>query len=86
MIFGLDSVDAHQRDFMRFGAICPKWRASSEIGVKSFQLYYGHRAMQHTQFCAKSAKNDLKPANFLKRSFYFGMEGVIIYLTCNGIV
>ena len=42
MIFGLDGVDAHQRGFMRFGAICPKWRASGEIGVKSFQLYYGH--------------------------------------------
>ena len=28
--------------FMRFSAIRPKWQASSEIGVKSFQLYYGH--------------------------------------------
>ena len=46
----------------------PKWRASSEIRAKSFQLYYGHpqlpgkhlvRAMQCTQFRAKSAKNDL---------------------------
>jgi hypothetical protein len=30
----LDGVDAHQCGFMRFGAICPKWRASSEIGTK----------------------------------------------------
>jgi hypothetical protein len=42
MIFGLDNVDAHQRGFMRFNAICPKWQASSEIDVKIFQLYYGH--------------------------------------------
>ena len=65
---------------MRFGVIRPKWRASSEIGSKSFQLYYGHpwlarkrlaRAMQCTQFRAKSAKNDLKPIVFLKHNFYF---------------
>ena len=30
------------RGFMRFGAICPKWQASSETGAKSFRLYYGH--------------------------------------------
>jgi len=57
-----------------------------EIGAKSFQLYYGHpqlagerlvRAMQCTQFCAKSAKNDLKPADFLKRNIYFKTEGVL---------
>jgi hypothetical protein len=24
--FGLDNVDTHQRGFMCFGAICPKWR------------------------------------------------------------
>jgi len=41
-MFGLDSVDAHQRGSMRFGAIRPKWRASNEIGFKSFQLHYGH--------------------------------------------
>jgi hypothetical protein len=50
---------------MRFGAIRPKWRASSEIGAKSFQLYYAHphlarkrlvRVMQCTQRHAKSAK------------------------------
>jgi hypothetical protein len=40
LIFGLDGVDAHQRDFTRFGAIHPKWQASSEIGAKSFGLYY----------------------------------------------
>jgi hypothetical protein len=28
------------------------------------------------QLRAKSAKNDLKPTNFLKRNFYFEMEGV----------
>ena len=34
------------------------------------------RAMQCTQFCAKSAKNDLKSTDFLKRNFYFETEGV----------
>ena len=34
-------LEAHQRGFMRFGAIRPKWRASSESNVKSFRLYYG---------------------------------------------
>jgi hypothetical protein len=34
------------------------------------------RAMQRTQFYAKSAKNDLKPTDFLKRKFYFEIEGV----------
>jgi hypothetical protein len=38
------------------------------------------RAMQRTQFRAKSAKNDLKPADFLKRNFYFETEGVSITL------
>jgi hypothetical protein len=33
---GLDGMNAHQHSFMRFGAICPKWQASSEIGTKSF--------------------------------------------------
>jgi hypothetical protein len=32
--------------------------------------------MQRMQFRAKSAKNDLKPMNFLKRNFYFETEGV----------
>jgi hypothetical protein len=32
----------HQRDFMRFGAILPNWRAASGIGIKSFRLYYEH--------------------------------------------
>ena len=41
-MFGLDDVDAYQRYFMRFGAIYPKWWASSDIGAKSFWLYYGH--------------------------------------------
>ena len=36
------------------------------------------RAMQRMQFHAKSAKNDLKPTNFLKRYFYFETKGVII--------
>jgi hypothetical protein len=40
--FGLDGVNAHQRDFMRFGTIPPKWQASNAIGTKSFRLYYGH--------------------------------------------
>jgi len=35
------------------------------------------RAMQRTQFRAKSAKNDLKPTDFLKRNFYFETEGVM---------
>jgi hypothetical protein len=34
------------------------------------------RAMQRMQFRAKSAKNDLKPTNFLKYNFYFETEGV----------
>ena len=85
MIFGLDGVDAHQRGFVRFGAIRPNWRASSEIGAKSFRLYYGHpqlarkrlvSAMQRTSFRAESAKNDLKPTDFLKRNFHFETEGV----------
>jgi hypothetical protein len=32
--------------------------------------------MQYTQFCAESAKNDHKSMDFLKRNFYFKMEGV----------
>jgi len=32
--------------------------------------------MQHMQFRAESAKNDLKPTNFLKRNLYFETEGV----------
>ena len=72
---------------MCFGAIRPKRWAFSEIGTKFFQLYYEHsylagkrleRVMQHTQFCAKSVKNDLKPMDFLKRNFYFETEGVAI--------
>jgi hypothetical protein len=60
---------------------------SSEIGAIIFWLYYGHpqlagkhlvRAMQRTQFRAKSAKCALKPTNFLKRNFYFETEGVLI--------
>jgi hypothetical protein len=31
--------------------------------------------MQRTQFYAKSAKNDLEPTDFLKRKFYFEIEG-----------
>ena len=34
------------------------------------------RAMQRMQFRAKSAKNDLKPTDFLKHNFYFETEGV----------
>ena len=77
---------------MHFGTIRPKWRASSEIGVKSFQLYYGQpqlarkclvRAMQRKQFRAKSAKNDLKPTNFLKLNFYFETEGVTNSISMN---
>ena len=70
---------------MRFGAIRPKWRAFSEIGAKRFLLYYGHpwlagkrlvRATQRAQFHVESVKNNLKPADFLKRDFYFETEGV----------
>jgi hypothetical protein len=38
VIFELDGIDAHQRNFVRFGAIYPKWQASSEIGAKRFPL------------------------------------------------
>ena len=83
----LDSgnFNAHWCGFMRFGAIRPKWRPSNEIGANSFRLYYGHlwlarkrlvRAIQCTQFCAKCAKNDLKPTGFLKCNSYFEMKGV----------
>jgi hypothetical protein len=34
--------------------------------------------MQYTQFCAKNAKNDLKPTDFLKRNFYFETEEYVI--------
>ena len=34
------------------------------------------RTMQCMQFCAKGAKNDLKPRDFLKCHFYFETEGV----------
>ena len=34
------------------------------------------RAMQCMHFHAKSAKNDLKTTDFLKRNFYFETEGV----------
>jgi hypothetical protein len=34
------------------------------------------RAIQHTQFCAKNAKNDLNPTNLVKRNFCFETEGV----------
>jgi hypothetical protein len=36
------------------------------------------RAMQRTQFRAKSAKNDLKPTDFLERNFYFETKGVLV--------
>ena len=42
LILGLNNVDAHQRGFMHFGAICPNWHVSNEIGAKTFQLYFGH--------------------------------------------
>ena len=42
LIFGLNGVDAHQRGFMRFGAIRTKWRASRQIDTQSCRLYYGH--------------------------------------------
>jgi hypothetical protein len=34
--------------------------------------------MQHMQFRAKSAKNGLKPTDFLNRNFYFETEGVCV--------
>jgi hypothetical protein len=40
LIFGLDDVDTHQRGFMRFGGIRPKWQASNEIGANFFFLLY----------------------------------------------
>ena len=42
--------------------------------------------MQRTQFRAKSAKNDLKPTNFLKRNFYFEMEGVLYKHVSKGFI
>ena len=36
------------------------------------------KAMQRTQFHAKSAKNDLKPTDFIKHNFYFETEGEIL--------
>ena len=33
-MFGLDGVDAHQRSFMCFSAICPNWQASNANGAK----------------------------------------------------
>jgi hypothetical protein len=85
LIFGLDNINAHQRGFMHFGAIHPKWEAPNEISTKSFQLYYGHpwlagkrlvRAMQSMQFRAKRLENDLKPTDFQKRNYYFETEAV----------
>jgi hypothetical protein len=35
LIFGPDGIDAHQRGFMCFGAICPNWWASNEIGANT---------------------------------------------------
>jgi hypothetical protein len=79
---------------MHFGAIPPNWRASNEIGAKSFRLYYGHpwvagkhvvRAMQRTQLSTKNAKNDLNPTCFLKRNYYFETVGVCrnhFFVTC----
>jgi hypothetical protein len=37
------------------------------------------KAMQRTQFRAKSAKNDLKPTDFVQRNFYFETEGVLLW-------
>ena len=77
---------------MRFGAIRTKWRASTEIGAKSCQLYYGHsqldgkrfvRTMQCTQFCAKSVRNDLKPTDFLKLNFHFETKGLFFNVHTN---
>ena len=79
---------------MHFGAIRPKWQAPSDIGAKKIQPYYGHpqlagkrlmRAMQRAQFCAKSAKNYLKPTDFLKRNIYFETEGFVTPSACRGI-
>ena len=72
---------------MRFGAIRTKWRASTQVGAKSCQVFYGHpqlagkrlvRTMQCTQFHAKSATNDLmSPMDFLNRNFCFETDGVL---------
>jgi hypothetical protein len=34
------------------------------------------RAIQHMQFHAKNAENDLNPTDLVKRNFCFEMEGV----------
>ena len=45
------------------------------------------RAMQCMEFRAKSAKNDLKPMDFLKCNFYFETEGVVpIIFNINHII
>jgi hypothetical protein len=39
------------------------------------------RAIQHTQFRAKNAKNDLNPTDLVKRNFCFETEGVCFMQT-----
>jgi hypothetical protein len=76
-MFGLDGVDAHQRGFMceinQSMVMDGRVVVNAELAEKRLV-----RAMQRTQFHAKSAKNDLKPTDFLKRNFYFKTEGVLI--------
>ena len=42
--------------------------------------------MQHTQSCAKNAKNDLKPTHFLKHNFYFETEGALNKRSVDGFI
>jgi YHS domain-containing protein len=43
------------------------------------------RAIQRTQFGAKCAKNDLKPTDFVKRNFYYEIEGVTYYYSSKAV-
>ena len=72
---------------MSFGAIRPKWRASNEIGVKKFLIFFwtplAHRKVlsesyTRTQFHAKNAKNDLNPTYLVKSNFWYETEGVVL--------
>ena len=80
MIFGLNGVDAHQRGFM-----CEINRCQLSMAMNGRVVFSEFmsipslvRAMQRTHFRAKSVKNDLKPKDFLKRDFYFEMEGAYV--------
>ena len=47
--------------FLRFSAIRPKWRASNQIGARSFRLYYGHPYNSMFGWCPAIHFHNLKP-------------------------